>query len=452
MGRMDNLLYIETEKDVLDAWLWNRSMEKLKKALGKDKREIYWLGDFFQFIEELFRDNKSLSVKDFKIIINLYKNRNIWNQSINEYMKEYLRHYIKEDLKKRLWEEYISVLYEFINGLKISNNGFVGIWEKEYKFLVEKMWYPIIEEYLLFIDNNLRSLLENINKKIKKIGVRQDYIEFVNFLKVNNKINSKKELIVFMKEIDKNIRWFLKKQNILDNIDKVKFNIKITPKELENVIPFAEYRHKKIYKNLEENVWYITFDSQNWENYKESFIDTYIHEFIPGHAYFYFRMLDNEWFKEFTLGDTFIDNLIVEGWALYAEKLMDEVGYYDKYMSLAVDIYILLRIVRMKIDALLQTNKINFDQAVKMLMEYMGYDKKLAISEVTRYSLYPWLPSSYYMWFTLVRNMRKDFFRKKKRDFLFFHKDLFKFLSDLNKKKIKNVKEILSLWNEYTKI
>jgi len=123
---------------------------------------------------------------------------------------------------------------------------------------------------------------------------------------------------------------------------------------------------------------------------------------------------------------------------------MDEVKYYDEYMSLAVDVYILLRIVRMKIDVLLQTNKINFEQAVKILMEYMGYNKKLAISEVTRYSLYPWVPSSYYIWFDLIKNMRKEFFKKKK-SFLLFHKNFFEFLSNLNKKNIKNIKDILFL-------
>ena len=254
-----------------------------------------------------------------------------------------------------------------------------------------------------------------------------------------------------MKKIDKNIRWFLKKKNILDDIDKIKFYIKITPEGLKNVIPFAEYRHKKIYKNLKKNVWYITFDPKNCENYIESFIDTYIHEFIPGHAYFYFKILDNNWFEKFTLSDSFIDNLIIEGWALYAEKLMDEVGYYNENMHLVVDIYILLRIIRMKLDVLLQTNKINFNQAVKILMTYMWYNKELAISEITRYSLYPWLPSSYYMWFTLIRNIRSKFFKKKKKNLLLFYKNFFKFLSNLNKKKIKNVKEILFLWNTYMK-
>ena len=77
-------------------------------------------------------------MKDFKKIINLYKNRNIWNQSINKYMKEYLKYYVKEDLKKRLWNKYISVLYEFIDNLKISNDGFVWIWKKKYKVLIKK--------------------------------------------------------------------------------------------------------------------------------------------------------------------------------------------------------------------------------------------------------------------------------------------------------------------------
>lgn len=261
----------------------------------------------------MFRNNTNLSVRDLKKIIDLYKNKEYWNQSINEYMKKYLKYYIKEDLKKRLWKEYITVLYKFVNELKISNNEFVWIWKKRYKFLIEKIWYFSIEEYLSFIDNKLKNLLESIDKKIKKIWFKWNYIEFINFLKENNKINSEKELITFIKKIDKDIRCFLKKQNIFDGIDKINFDIKITPKELKNIIPFAEYRHKKIYKNLERNVWYITFNSQSWENYKESFIDIYVHEFIPGHAYFYFKLLNDKWIKEIIIGDTFINNLIVEG-------------------------------------------------------------------------------------------------------------------------------------------
>ncbi len=91
------------------------------------------------------------------------------------------------------------------------------------------------------------------------------------------------------------------------------------------------------------------------------------------------------------------NNLLLEGWAIYSENLLNELGYYDEEMQVPLETYNLLRILRMKIDLELQTNKITFEEAISILIEQLGYSYDLAKSEVLWYSQEATTPSSYYL-------------------------------------------------------
>ena len=84
-----------------------------------------------------------------------------------------------------------------------------------------------------------------------------------------------------------------------------------------------------------------------------------------------------------------------EGWALYSEELMNELGYYTDEERLLQLEWTLVRAARIIIDVGLHTQGMSFEDGVKILTEKVHLEHQLAVSEVKRYTMDPTQPSSY---------------------------------------------------------
>jgi uncharacterized protein (DUF885 family) len=86
----------------------------------------------------------------------------------------------------------------------------------------------------------------------------------------------------------------------------------------------------------------------------------------------------------------------VEGWALYAEKLMCEEGYFvdprDRLLHLAMRIF---RAVRMIVDPALHAGSMSPEEAERQLVERAGMTEAVARAEVNRYCAWPTQAPSY---------------------------------------------------------
>ncbi len=87
--------------------------------------------------------------------------------------------------------------------------------------------------------------------------------------------------------------------------------------------------------------------------------------------------------------------VFAEGWALYAEELMSELGMYTDEERLMQLEWTLVRAARIVIDVGLHTHGMTFDQAVAFLTDKVHLERPLAVSEVKRYTETPTQPSSY---------------------------------------------------------
>ena len=87
--------------------------------------------------------------------------------------------------------------------------------------------------------------------------------------------------------------------------------------------------------------------------------------------------------------------IFAEGWALYAEELMNELGMYTDEERLMQLEWTLVRAARIVIDVGLHTKGMTFDQAVAFLTDKVHLEHALAVSEVKRYTETPTQPSSY---------------------------------------------------------
>ncbi|HZA83650.1 MAG TPA: DUF885 family protein, partial [Actinomycetes bacterium] len=87
--------------------------------------------------------------------------------------------------------------------------------------------------------------------------------------------------------------------------------------------------------------------------------------------------------------------VMIEGWGLYVEQLMADVGYYDDEARLAQLLMRLLRALRIVLDMQLQSGELPYEAAVERAVSVGRMSESTARSEVARYTMTPTQPFSY---------------------------------------------------------
>lgn len=132
-------------------------------------------------------------------------------------------------------------------------------------------------------------------------------------------------------------------------------------------------------------------------------VDTATHEAYPGHHLQLSIARRNPSIVRKATGPA----IFAEGWALYAEELMSELGMYTDEERLMQLEWTLVRAARILIDVGLHTQGMTFDQAVKFLTDKVHLEHALAESEVKRYTETPTQPSSYLIGREKIMAMRE---------------------------------------------
>jgi uncharacterized protein (DUF885 family) len=120
-------------------------------------------------------------------------------------------------------------------------------------------------------------------------------------------------------------------------------------------------------------------------------VDTAVHEAYPGHHLQLSWARRNPSLIRKLLGTS----LLAEGWALYSEELMNELGYYTDEERMMQLEWALVRAARIVIDVGLHVRGMSFDDAVGILTREVHLEPSLALSEVKRYTQDPTQPLSY---------------------------------------------------------
>jgi uncharacterized protein (DUF885 family) len=134
-------------------------------------------------------------------------------------------------------------------------------------------------------------------------------------------------------------------------------------------------------------------------------VDTTVHEAYPGHhLQTSFGRRHPSIVRKLWDAPTFS-----EGWGLYSEELMNELGYYTDEERLMQLEWTLVRAARVVIDVGLHTRHMTFDDAVKMLTDRVHLEKVVALGEVKRYTMTPTQPLSYVVGREAIFRMRERF-------------------------------------------
>lgn len=163
----------------------------------------------------------------------------------------------------------------------------------------------------------------------------------------------------------------------------------------------AAYDQPPAFANVTKGYFFVTPVDPKWsakekeswlrENDHGDIVDTSVHEAYPGHhlQLSVARTHDSMFRKVHDAA------IFSEGWALYSEELMNELGYYTPEERMLQLKWTLVRSARVLIDIGMHTENMTEAQAVDLLVKDVHLERKLAENEVRRYTESPTQPMAY---------------------------------------------------------
>ena len=132
----------------------------------------------------------------------------------------------------------------------------------------------------------------------------------------------------------------------------------------------------------------------------------YLHEGAPGHHFQISLAQENEALPPFMRfgGNT----AFVEGWALYAETLGYDMGFYkDPYQRMGTLDDEMLRAMRLVVDTGIHSKGWSRDQAIKYMLDHSSMGKTDATAEVERYIAIPSQATAYKIGALTIQRLRR---------------------------------------------
>ena len=134
---------------------------------------------------------------------------------------------------------------------------------------------------------------------------------------------------------------------------------------------------------------------------------TAVHEAYPGHHWHLVMSKANP----SRLRQAFRTPYFSEGWALYAERMMREQGFFtDLRHEMFQYEATIFRAARIIVDTSLHVGEMSWDEAVRFMLDHTALTEPTAKAEVTRYCAWPTQASSYLTGCLEIVRIREAFF------------------------------------------
>ena len=170
--------------------------------------------------------------------------------------------------------------------------------------------------------------------------------------------------------------------------------VEATPEFLRGVMGFAAYLPAGPLDPWQQGYFWVTppADEAGLRDHARAVIPPVAaHEGYPGH---HLQMTSVNRLPSLTRRAV-RSTVMIEGWGLYTEQLMHDVGYYDEEARLAQLAMRLLRALRVVLDMELQAGGLSYEAAVARAVSEARLSESIARSEVARYTMTPTQPFSY---------------------------------------------------------
>jgi uncharacterized protein (DUF885 family) len=148
------------------------------------------------------------------------------------------------------------------------------------------------------------------------------------------------------------------------------------------------------------------------DNSHASIPTTAVHEAYPGHHWHLCTMKA----QPSALRQTFRTAYFTEGWALYAEQMMREQGFFaDPRHEMCQYEALLFRAARIVVDVSLHLGEMSLDEATRFMMERANLPAGPARTEVGRYASWPTQAAAYLTGCLEILAIRKRWFGQRDR-------------------------------------
>ena len=325
----------------------------------------------------------------------------------DELFKEQIRELILQEINPALkkYQDYLE------NEYLLAARSEVGVWaipEGEQCYQNKIREYTTLEISPQEIHQLGLAKMEKLTEEIADIGMK--------------KYGTKDMATIFQRAQEESLHAFSTEQDLLDYnfaaLNRAKAKVKdwfdLMPKAEGTIKPFPLHRaktgasgeyHPPSEDGKEPGVFFInTFEAE-----KRSRIDkeaTLFHELVPGHHFQIALVYEDKAIPH--LNRYLWNSGFGEGWALYAERLADEMGLYcDDISRLGMLSNEALRAARLVVDTGMHALHWRREQAIDYLVQHTALDPNLIEGEVDRYLMMPGQATSYMLGKTMIEDLRE---------------------------------------------
>jgi uncharacterized protein (DUF885 family) len=322
------------------------------------------------------------------------------------------------------------------NKLLPQSNGEFAIGSDHFNFKLKKEhMLPYTAEEILEYGHDIRRMTEqDLETTARQIDAKKTWVEMVEEIK-NEHPQASELLITYKKEMER-AREFIKEKNLMTIPPAEELEVIPTPAFYIPVLPYAAYMNPAPFEEQQKGYFFVTPIDENLspEQQEEMLRGhplhgipvTALHEGYPGH---HLQLVHTNYLKN-KLRRILTTNVFIEGWALYCEEMMYDAGFYSDPRSRLLQLKDQLwRACRVIIDVGLHTEKMQYEEAVGLLVDCAKLQKVHAQKEVTRYTFSPTQPMSYLIGKRQILELKKDYLNRAGTEFNLkeFHDQLLSF-------------------------
>jgi uncharacterized protein (DUF885 family) len=263
-------------------------------------------------------------------------------------------------------------------------------------------------------------LLNKAQADMRALAAHMDKARSVEALlsELESEISPPEKLIETYKQLVDKTRMFVKDSDLVTFPEGEELKILETPAFLRDIIPVAAYYCLGPYETSNIGQFWVTPVKENDpEKQRQLLMDGHnlhklpalvVHETYPGHHLQLMtakKVLFNEGSSAIRRATG--NELLIEGWAMYCEQMMGELGFYSEQQKMMALKNRLWRAVRVILDTELHTGRRSFNEAVAFMCNTINMPEMNARAEVIRYTMTPTQPLSYEIGRRLINQLKE---------------------------------------------
>ncbi|MGD2127545.1 MAG: DUF885 family protein [Desulfobacteraceae bacterium] len=309
-------------------------------------------------------------------------------------------------------------------GLVSKNRAVVEAWERYRRRLLEKpavappavgesglqkiislsLGYPRSPQEIVEV---AKEAYEKTGEKMRalaaKIDSRKSWHRII-YERLPSAMSPEELMQLYVKEVE-GLRRFFYTRDVITFPPEEKVTVVETPSYLRSLRATASYRAPLTGRKGGNGIFYVTPGKEDLGLISSHCPYLSAHETYPGH-----HILDHLRIHHPNPVRRQIESpLFYEGWACYAEQLLDELGYIQDLRQQLVQLKRQLwRCLRAVLDVELQTGKVSLSQGAEKIRA-LGFSSKRAQRQIRRFYLSPGYQLCYFMGAYEILQLRKQF-------------------------------------------